>query len=88
MGERIYSAMQSMREMIALIYTLGYFGFLVLVMFHDLPGSGAEVMKILLGVMSTAQIAIIQFYFGASQAEKNGGPNGIPKPAAPVTPAP
>lgn len=72
----------NMRELIALLYTLGYFGFLVLVMFKDLPVDGEETMKLLLAIMSTAQIAIIQYYFGSSQKE-------VPHaPVAPLVPPP
>lgn len=79
----------NMREIIALIYTLGYFGFLVLIVFHDLPVDGEDTLKILLGVMSTAEVAIVQYYFGASQSDTaravpKGGANGASVSPAPV----
>lgn len=58
------------QETMALVYTAGFFGILVAMM----VGGYSIESKELLGVLTAAQIAIIQYYFGSSKgsADKNG----------------
>lgn len=57
-------------EWIAIFYTIGYFAMVGVIMLwpnvNEPPSS-------LLGIMSAAQLAIIQYYFGASKQQHNGG---------------
>lgn len=66
-------------EWIAILYTLAYFAMVFCVMF--IPHTD-EIPASLQGIMSAAQLAIIQYYFGASKIQ-SGGSNENPKPMSP-----
>lgn len=67
--------LENMRDLLALIYTMGFFGALAVAMFHGMPQAdqGSEAMKMLLTIMATAQVSIIGFYFGAAKSQPNNG---------------
>jgi hypothetical protein len=50
--------------------TLGFFGLLSLMVFHDVPTSNAGAVNILLGSLGTGWIASIYYYFGSTYGSK------------------
>jgi len=54
-------------RILALSYTLGYFTILAFVFFSKIPPENANVLNTLLGVLSTVQVGIINYYFGSSK---------------------
>lgn len=55
------------RLVLASIYTLGYFGILVLTFYKEPPVNNEDSIKLLLGLLSAIQVTIIQYYFGSSR---------------------
>ena len=53
-------------QILAFSYTLGYFALLFVVMFHDLPDGAHDLLNTLIGVLSAAQVGIMNYYFGSS----------------------
>jgi hypothetical protein len=60
-------------RILAFMYSLGYFGLLVIAVFYKFPTDNQDTLNALLGMLSAAEIAIVQYYFGSSRAssEKN-----------------
>ena len=52
--------------------TVGFFGILALMMFHEVPASGRDVLLAMTGTLGTAWVAVVSYYFGSSagSAEK------------------
>lgn len=46
--------------------TLGFFGILALMMFHEVPASGRDVLLAMTGTLGTAWVAVVSYYFGSS----------------------
>jgi hypothetical protein len=56
---------------LAVLYTLGYLAFLLLLMFFNIPDNNRELLLTLLGIMSAAEMGIIKYYYdGSKGAEK------------------
>lgn len=52
---------------LAILYTLGYFGFLGLLMFVSIPDQNKELMLTLAGILSAAEIGIIKYFYDGSR---------------------
>lgn len=46
--------------------TVGFFGVLLMIMFHAVPDDSRDVMNIMLGALGSAWTAIMAYYFGSS----------------------
>lgn len=55
------------RSILAVAYTIGYFGIIFLAFFQPFPEKNAEILKTLLVLLGTVQVAIIGYYYGASR---------------------
>lgn len=67
--------LENMRDLLALIYTIGFFVALGIAMFHGLPTQGSEALKMLLTIMATAQVTILGWYYGGAKTQQGGSPN-------------
>ena len=52
---------------LAILYTLGYFIFLGILMFVPIPDQNKELMLTLAGILSAAQLGIIKYFYDGSQ---------------------
>lgn len=52
---------------LASLYSVGYFLLLGFSMFWKFPEDNADVVNALLGMLSAAQLSIVQYYFGSSK---------------------
>jgi hypothetical protein len=57
---------QTTRQL-AICYTVGYFVLLMFAFFVKFPEANTEILSALLGILSAAQIGIINYYFGSSK---------------------
>lgn len=57
-------------RMLALIYTLGYFGVVFVVLWNGIPPESKDVVLQLIGILSIIQTGIVAFYFGGSKAKE------------------
>lgn len=55
-----------MPKVLALLYTVGYFGILGLMWKFTIPPESKDLINTLFGIISAAQMAIITYYFGSS----------------------
>lgn len=53
-------------RLLAGLISLGFFGILGLIMFHEVPAGAKDAALLLLGALSTSFGAIVQYYFGSS----------------------
>jgi hypothetical protein len=53
-------------RMLAGAVTVGFFGILALMMFHEVPASGRDVLLAMTGTLGTAWVAVVSYYFGSS----------------------
>lgn len=51
---------------LAILVTLGFFGLLGLSVFHPMPPASEKIVDAMTGVLGTAWVSIINFYFGRS----------------------
>jgi hypothetical protein len=60
-------------QTLAWVYSGGYFVLLGFTMLQPFPPANSDVLNALLGVLSAAELAIVQYYFGSSKgsSEKN-----------------
>lgn len=56
--------------LLAIIYTLGFFGFLFMLMSWNVPTENADMIKQLIPVLSMIQGGIIQYFYQKAEAEK------------------
>lgn len=54
--------------LLAILVTFGFFTLLALMLFHSIPTASENVLDTLIGVLGTAWIAIVNYYFGSSAA--------------------
>lgn len=52
--------------LLALTVTIGFFGLLYVLAFHPVPTESKDVLYAMVGVLGTAWVALINFYFGSS----------------------
>jgi hypothetical protein len=64
MGER---RRYEIRSILAMSYTVGYFGIIFLSFFAPFPDENAKTIETLLVLLGTVQAAIISYYFGSSR---------------------
>jgi hypothetical protein len=76
-AEAVGALLENMRDLLALLYTLGFFCALGIAMFHGIPNEGGEVLKVLMTIMATAQISVVQYYFGGAKSQTNGGSTNV-----------
>lgn len=60
-------------RILSFLYTLGYFSLLLVAVFYKFPPENQDTLNALLGMLSAAELAIVQYYFGSSRSssEKN-----------------
>ena len=51
---------------LAWAYTAGYFAVLGVVIFHGVPDAQRDLVNVLIGVLSAAQVSIMGYYYGGS----------------------
>lgn len=56
------------RWLIANLFTIGYFGILLVAFFKEPPTANKDILQILLGILSGIEVMIVQFYFGSSRS--------------------
>lgn len=56
---------------LAYLYTAGYFAVLAVIFLYEVPQASRDLLNILLGIMSGAQVAIMQYYFGSSKGSSD-----------------
>ena len=69
--QREVSVHDSTPAVLAYGLTLGFFGLLWLMVFHDVPTTNASAVNILLGALGTAWMASINFFFGSTYGSKS-----------------
>lgn len=57
-------------SILAYVYTAGYFFILGWILKMGIPESTKEIIMVLMGILSTAEVGIIQYYFGSSAGSK------------------
>jgi hypothetical protein len=73
-GERIEGAMlEQTRAALAYLITVGFFGFLLLLLFLSPPPSNLAMLNIVLGSLGTAWLGAMAYFFGASAKSSNEG---------------
>jgi hypothetical protein len=55
-------------RILAIIYTLGYFAMVLIVLWRGIPAENKDVVLQLIGILSIIQTGIVAFYFGGSKA--------------------
>jgi hypothetical protein len=55
-------------KILAYAITLGFFGMLIFMMFHDIPAASRDVLNMLLGSLATAWISVTGYYFGTTSS--------------------
>lgn len=58
-------------RILAGLYTIGYFTILVIAIFYEFPVENKEVLNALFGMLSAAQLSIINYYFGSSKGSSD-----------------
>lgn len=53
---------------LAVLYTIGYFGMVFLLMWQGIPVDNKDAINQLLGAMTIIQTSIVAYYFGGSRA--------------------
>lgn len=53
---------------LAYTYTFGYFAILGTMFFANIPADAKDILNVLLGIMSGAQMSIMSYYFGSSKS--------------------
>ena len=54
-------------RILAIMYTLGFFGIVLLMMTRGIPADNKDAINGLLGALTIVQSGIVQFYFGGSK---------------------
>jgi hypothetical protein len=57
-------------RILAIMYTLGFFGIVLLMMTRGIPADNKDAINGLLGALTIVQSGIVQFYFGGSKASE------------------
>jgi hypothetical protein len=57
-------------SILAYVLTLGFFGLLALMVFHDVPAANDAAVNILLGALGTGWIQSMAYYFGSSAGSR------------------
>lgn len=55
---------------LALLVTIGFFGMLGVMAFHDLPVANRDMLNIMLGSLGAAWVAVVSYYFGSSAGSR------------------
>ncbi len=53
-------------RVLAYVYTAGYFAMIAFLFKYGVPDANTDLINILVGILSTVQVAIITYYFGSS----------------------
>lgn len=56
---------------LAMVYTIGYFALLSFACFKGFPQENKEILNALLGILSAAQLQIMNYYFGSSKSSSD-----------------
>lgn len=51
---------------LAIATTIGFFGLLGMLLYHEPPPSSKDILNIMVGVLGTAWVAMVTYYFGSS----------------------
>lgn len=54
-------------RILAGLYTVGYFSILIIAIFYKFPPENQDALNTLFGMLSAAQLSIVQYYFGSSK---------------------
>jgi len=55
-------------DLLSIVYTVGYFSTLGIAFFQEFPGANAEVLNVLLGILSAIMLKIVESYFSKDAA--------------------
>lgn len=61
----------STNKILAIVYSLGYFALLGFACFKGFPEVNREILNALLGILSAAQLQIMNYYFGSSKSSND-----------------
>lgn len=64
--QREVAVKDSTPKVLAGLVTIGFFGLLGLMAFHELPAANREALAIMLGTLAAAWAGIVAYYFGSS----------------------
>jgi heme O synthase-like polyprenyltransferase len=62
-----YLSKNTMRNVLALLTTIGFFGVIIYILTYAVPVEGREVLLVLIGSLATTWTGIIGYHFGSSQ---------------------
>lgn len=68
-------------DVIAVIFTIGYFGLFAALVFHIVPADNREMLNAMMGILSVVMVKIVESYAGKVHAPD------VPPAAAPEAPA-
>lgn len=55
---------------LAMLVTLGFFGLLCLLAFHEAPVGNRDILNIMVGSLGAAWVAVVSYYFGSSAGSR------------------
>lgn len=76
---------------LAVLVTLGFFGFVAVMLFHEIPAANSQMLNITLGTVGTGWVTCLSYYVGTTVGAQRKDetirqlskpPNGGPPPAA------
>lgn len=67
---REVSVHDSTPSVLAYGLSLGFFGLLALMVFHDVPAANSSAVNILLGALATGWVGAISYYFGSTSGSR------------------
>jgi hypothetical protein len=68
MGDRVLNYQPRTVDLLSFIYTVGYFGVLIIAFFRPFPQENRDVLNVLLGILSMVMVKIVEAYFNKDSA--------------------
>lgn len=71
------TALGDTARILAIMYTLGFFGMVGILMLKGIPADNKDVVNTLVGILSVIQTGIIGYYFGGSKTAEVAQKAGV-----------